>query len=99
MSADQHVVDPYPGLTRWVKELCRRAGIQVVTFRDGSQGLINVPAKYVAVIDSMHVAMTELIESKGTRLPEFVEPEPKKPKRGEAAIQLAKLKRTRKAKR
>lgn len=50
--------------------MLRRAGVQCVRFNDGSCGLINVPAKYVAVIDSMHVAMIHLLN--GEPLPEFL---------------------------
>lgn len=69
--------DPYPNMTRWVRELMRRCGVEVVVFRDGSSGLLNVPAKYVAIIDQMHIAMMSLAESKGLTLPEFLPEEPK----------------------
>lgn len=63
-------------IDRWLKTLYRRLGIQVVTFRDGSNGLVNVPAKYVAIIDHMHLAMVEL--AAGESLPEFLPEQPKK---------------------
>lgn len=53
----------------WVEELCRRAKVRVHTFPDGTKGLINVPAKYVAVIDSMHLALIAVARGEG--LPEF----------------------------
>jgi len=53
----------------WVKELMRRCGIHVETFRDGSMGLVNVPAKYVAAIDSLHRALVATMA--GEDLPEF----------------------------
>lgn len=62
----------------WLKKLLTRAGIQVVSFRDGANGLLNVPNKYVRVIDAMHVALHNL--AAGESLPEFTEDEPKKPK-------------------
>lgn len=67
-------------IARWCKTLYRRLGIQVVTFRDGSNGLVDVPEKYVRVIDHMHLAMVEL--AAGESLPEFLPVEPKKPKKG-----------------
>ena len=60
----------------WLRTLYRRLGIRTVTFRDGSLGLINVPAKYVSVIDHMHIAMSNL--AAGEKLPEFLPEQPKK---------------------
>lgn len=62
----------------WLKTLYRRLGIRTVIFRDGTVGLVNVPAKYVAVIDHMHLAMVNLAE--GDKLPEFL-PEEQRPKK------------------
>jgi hypothetical protein len=65
--------------TRWVRELMRRCKIEVVTFRDGTTGLLNVPAKYVAAIDVLHQALAAAMAGEG--LPEFAEEEqPKKRK-------------------
>jgi hypothetical protein len=63
-------------IDRWLRTLYRRLGIQVVTFRDGANGLVNVPEKYVRVIDHMHLAMVNL--AAGDKLPEFLPEEPKK---------------------
>lgn len=53
----------------WVKELLRRVGIHVETFRDGTMGLVNVPAKYCAAIDGLHKALVAVLA--GDDLPEF----------------------------
>jgi hypothetical protein len=63
----------------WMRKLYALAKIGTVDFRradnpNGAMGLIGVPAKYVAVIDAMHMAMTAL--ACGEPLPEFAEPEP-----------------------
>lgn len=62
-------------LRRWVRELMRRCGTHVEKFRDGTMGLVNVPAKYVAAIDAMHLALFEVMQ--GAELPEFTIEEPK----------------------
>jgi hypothetical protein len=66
-------------IERWCKTLYRRAGIQVVTFKEGVNGLVNVPDKYVRVIDAMHMAMVNL--AAGDSLPEFAPIEATKPKK------------------
>lgn len=53
----------------WVRELLRRAGIHVETFRDGTMGLVNVPAKYCAAIDCLHRGLVAALA--GEDLPEF----------------------------
>lgn len=63
-------------IDRFVLELCHRADVKVHTFPDGTRGLINVPAKYVAVIDAMHVALVSV--ARGDGLPEFATPPPRK---------------------
>lgn len=59
-------------VTAWVRTLCRRAGLRIHLWSDGSSGLVNVPAKYVAVIDAMHVALLSIAAGEG--LPEFAAP-------------------------
>jgi hypothetical protein len=64
----------------WLKTLLNRCDIGVVRFRDGSNGLLNVPNKYVRIIDAMHVAMCNL--AAGEALPAFTDHEaPKRPAR------------------
>jgi len=63
----------------WLKNLLGRVNISVVTFRDGSNGLLNVPDKYVRVIDALYVALCNL--AAGEALPEFTEPESPKGRR------------------
>lgn len=70
----RHEVSPEE-INRWLKQLLQRVGIQVITFKDNCNGLLNVPSKYVRVIDAMHVALNNL--AAGETLPEFTEPEPK----------------------
>lgn len=60
----------------WCRTLFARAGVQVVRFGEGANGLLNVPGKYVLIIDAMHLAMVSLAE--GEPLPEFTPVEPKK---------------------
>jgi hypothetical protein len=56
----------------WLRTLLNR--------RNGSNGLLNVPNKYVRIIDAMHVAMCNL--AAGEALPAFTDPEaPKRPAR------------------
>jgi hypothetical protein len=62
----------------WVRELMRRCGIRVEAFSDGTLGLVDVPAKYVAAIDALHRALHHAMI--GEDLPEFTREEPQ-PKR------------------
>lgn len=64
-------------IDRFVIGICHRAGVRVHHFPDGSRGLIDVPAKYVAVIDALHVALMSVAAGDG--LPELAPiQEPKK---------------------
>lgn len=58
----------------WLRTLLNRSGIQTINMSHGDAppafGLLNVPAKYVGIIDAMHIAMVHL--STGQELPEFV---------------------------
>lgn len=65
-------------ITAWVLRLCRAAKIHVEVFPDGTMGLIDVPAKYVAVIDGMHIALLSV--AMGDGLPEINEPTEARPK-------------------
>lgn len=56
-------------LEAWMVEVCHRAGVRVHRFDDGSMGLVDVPAKYVAVIDALHCALISLLKNQG--LPEL----------------------------
>jgi hypothetical protein len=61
----------------WVTGLMRKAGIKTINFAtaaepDGPVGLLNVPGKYVAIIDAMHQAMHALV--RGEDLPKFAPP-------------------------
>lgn len=73
----------HDAIDEWCVKLYRLSGIEVVKF-ETANGLVNVPNKYVAIFDAMHLAMVNL--SEGLPLPEFAPVAPKK-------------KRTRKAKR
>lgn len=71
-------------INAWMRKLYARAKIGTVDFRSAGRpnaplGLIGVPAKYVAVIDAMHQAMTALAH--GESLPEFA-PVEEKPTKG-----------------
>jgi len=76
--------------TKWVRELMRRCKIEVVEWPDGSTGLLNVPAKYVAAIDALHQALW--LAMVGDPLPEFTEPEarPVKPRQWKRRAQREK---------
>ena len=65
-------------IDKWCVKLYRLSGIEVVRF-DGANGLVNVPNKYVALLDALHLALVNL--SEGLPLPEFAPVEPKKPKK------------------
>lgn len=59
----------------WVKTLLLRSGIRVVNFSKAADeteayGLLNVPAKYVGIIDAMHQAI--VAARLGQPLPAFV---------------------------
>lgn len=60
----------------WVIELLRRCNIRVWAAEDGTIGLVDVPAKYVAAIDAFHQALVAALA--GEDLPAF---EPLPPKR------------------
>lgn len=72
-------------IDNWVKTLLVRAGVQVVSFNKpgtgdtNAYGLLNVPGKYVRIIDAMHVAMHAV--ARGEPLPEFA-PLPEKVRKG-----------------
>ncbi len=77
--SNEHVDEPTPSdeeIDRWIMTLMRRLRIRVHTFDDGTRGLLNVPAKYVAAIDTLHIALVHV--ARGDGLPDF-EPEPVKP--------------------
>jgi hypothetical protein len=64
-------------IEHWVRMLLLRAGIRLVNFSKASDigppppmGLINVPGKYVSIIDAMHQAI--VAAANGEKLPEFV---------------------------
>jgi hypothetical protein len=71
-------------INAWMHRLYVLAKIGTVDFRSAARpsaplGLIGVPAKYVAVIDAMHQAMSAL--ANGEPLPEFAVTEPTTKKR------------------
>lgn len=68
----------------WVREVMRRCGIEVVTFSDGTTGLVNVPAKYVAAIDALHQALHAAMI--GEDLPAFTSEEPSKAKKAKRYV-------------
>jgi hypothetical protein len=57
-------------LLRWVLALAARCNIRVHRFDDGSLGIIDVPVKYVAMIDSLHCAAIAII--RGQQLPKII---------------------------
>lgn len=63
----------------WTRELLRRCGIHVEVFRDGTTGLVDVPAKYCAAIDALHMALHAVMVGEG--LPAFTVEEPPKKRR------------------
>lgn len=70
-------------INAWFRRACTLAGIEVIVYHDGSMGIVNVPSKYLRILDAMHEALVNL--GQGASLPELVEPAPKKPKRGACA--------------
>lgn len=58
-------------INAWMRRLYALSKIHTVRLRDDVLGLVRVPAKYVAIIDAMHQAMTALAH--GDPLPEFEE--------------------------
>jgi hypothetical protein len=54
---------------RFVLGVCAHAGIRVQRFPDGTLGLVDVPAKYVAAIDALHCALISVV--RGDMLPEL----------------------------
>lgn len=61
--------------TRWMRKLMAACSIEVVSWPDGSTGLVDVPAKYCAAIDAMHRALMAVMTGEG--LPEIIDPAPK----------------------
>ncbi len=54
--------------TAFSMRVCQAVGIQVHMFEDGTLGLIHVPAKYVAAIDALNIALACALA--GEELPE-----------------------------
>lgn len=63
----------------WIRAMLHAGGVEVVRM-GGANGLLNVPGKYVLVIDAMHVALVSVAAGDG--LPEIIPPEPKKRRSG-----------------
>lgn len=63
--------------SRWVTKLLELHGIRTVTWDGGSQGLLNVPAKWCAVINDLANGIQHLAE--GEQLPELKKPKTKRP--------------------
>ncbi len=61
------------------RAICAAAGIRVHVFPDGTTGLIDVPVKYVAVIDALHQALINVCA--GEPLPELAPRPPRKGRR------------------
>jgi hypothetical protein len=52
---------------RWVRLLLKAHGIQAISFGGGERGLLNVPAKWCALIGDMHTGLRAL--AAGKKLP------------------------------
>ena len=63
-------------LRPWTRTLMRRCGIRFHTFEDGSTGLLDVPAKYVAAIDALQQAVFLVLIGEG--LPPFTAEGPRR---------------------
>lgn len=69
-------------IVRWVRSICAMAGVRSVQWNDGSIGLVDVPMKYLQVIDAMHQGLVCL--ASGNPLPRLV-PVPVEKKRRKSA--------------
>ena len=47
---------------RWLRAMLTRGGVEVVRMGDRN-GLVNVPGRYVAIIDALHVALVSIVEA------------------------------------
>lgn len=82
MTARERITAEMPTATElrdWCLAICRRAGVRVHVFADGTTGLVDVPAKYVAVIDALSFALACL--ARGEELPELAPMPTRKGKR------------------
>ncbi len=44
-------------VSTYVADVCNAAGVRVHVFADGSHGLVDVPAKWAAIIDALAAGM------------------------------------------
>jgi hypothetical protein len=55
---------------RWVTRLLQAHGVRVVTWDDGTQGLLNVPSKWASIIGDLAGAIQT--QAEGDPLPEVL---------------------------
>lgn len=85
-----HVEDADPAQARaidaWIVAVLRRGGVKVIRASDGALNLLDVPQKWVAIIDALSAGVHAA--ARGQELPEIAPPEKKRPTPGYPNTQL-----------